>query len=106
MSTEFPEMNNTPTKERRLTRAQQSELEMARRRAQKALEGKRANAEMVRRAKRRAPATEASSGDGDSATDRLEEGGREPAEGGPVKDEKEAKRLKRWGLLPSTRNWW
>jgi hypothetical protein len=39
---------------KRLTAAQQSELEMARRRAQKAAEGKRANATAARRAKRKA----------------------------------------------------
>lgn len=39
---------------KRLTQAQQSELEMARRRAQKAAEGKRANATAARRAKRKA----------------------------------------------------
>eukprot|EP00884_Botryococcus_braunii_P008740 jgi/Botrbrau1/17868/Bobra.0845s0001.2 len=41
---------------KRLTAAQQSELEMARRRAQKAAEGKRANATAARRAKRKAMA--------------------------------------------------
>lgn len=67
----------------RLTRAQQSELEMARRRAQKAAQGKAANTASARRAKRRASDGEAASDD--ELQQKL----------AGVTDEKEAKRLKR-----------
>lgn len=72
----------------RLTRAQQSELEMARRRAQKAAQGKAANTASARRAKRRATDGEAASDD--ELQQKL----------AGVTDEKEAKRLKRWALKP------
>lgn len=69
----------------RLTRAQQSELEMARRRAQKAAQGKAANTASVRRAKRRTSDSDAANSD-DELQQKLS----------TVTDEKEAKRLKRW----------
>jgi len=91
----------------RLTTAQAAELEMARRRAQKAAEGKRANATAMRRAKRRAgqlslraeaagperpaaraPRDEDEDDQGDGEDD-LE------AKLANTKDEKEANRLKR-----------
>ena len=68
----------------KLTRAQQSELEMARRRAQKAAQGKAANTASARRAKRRALDSEAQGSDGEM----------QPKQSA-VTDEKEAKRLKR-----------
>jgi hypothetical protein len=63
-----PQLANQQLAAKRLTAAQQSELEMARRRAQKAAEGKRANATAARRAKRKA----------------LGQGGRVEAPTGPV----------------------
>ena len=84
----------------RLTAAQQSELEMARRRAQKAAEGKRANATAARRAKRKAQRAELSDHDDDepSSRDMQGEGAGESdieAKLLVVEDQKEAKRLKR-----------
>lgn len=80
-----PQMSNAGGKPSgaRLTRAQQSELEMARRRAQKAAQGKAANTASARRAKRRASDGEAASDD--ELQQKL----------AGVTDEKEAKRLKR-----------
>ncbi|KAK9795192.1 hypothetical protein WJX73_001694 [Symbiochloris irregularis] len=87
----------------RLTASQQSELEMARKRAEKAAEGKRANQTAVRRAKRRASrASEHArdnsdhdapgSSDGDMHNQQRDE---IEAKLATVEDEKEAKRLKR-----------
>ena len=102
-----PGMMPPPQGTARLTAAQAAELEMARRRAQKAAEGKRANATAMRRAKRRAgqlslraeaavperpaeraPRDEDEDDQGDGEDD-LE------AKLANTKDEKEAKRLKR-----------
>ncbi|KAK9820724.1 hypothetical protein WJX74_003911 [Apatococcus lobatus] len=83
-----------------LTSSQHSELEAARRRAQKAAEGKRANATAAaRRAKRRAAnmsrAAEREDSGEPSESQQASQDEDKPA-GGPLKDdEKEAKRLKR-----------
>ncbi len=69
----------------RLTRAQQSELEMARRRAQKAAQGKAANTASARRARCRTSDSDAANSDNE-LQQKLS----------TVTDEKEAKRLKRW----------
>ena len=86
----------------RLTPAQQSELEMARRRAQKAAEGKRANATAARRAKRRMKAEQGADKDeseaGGGQADSQEEDEVE-AKLAVVEDAKEAKRLKRYCTL-------
>jgi hypothetical protein len=72
----------------RLTPAQQEELEMARRRAEKAAKGKAANtAAVARRVKRR------NSFSSDRSDDDLQ------LKLSTVTDEKEAKRLKRWVSL-------
>jgi transcription factor HY5 len=92
----------------RLTSSQQAELELARRRAQKAAEGKRANATAARRAKRKAQQRAAAT---DTTSDKDEEDmvnmrQHHESEHGQtdsdieaklanVKDQKEAKRLKR-----------
>jgi len=91
----------------RLTSSQQAELELARRRAQKAAEGKRANATAARRAKRkaqqRAVATDTTS---DTDEEDMVNARQQESEHGQtdsdieaklanVKDQKEAKRLKR-----------
>lgn len=91
---------------KRLTQAQQSELEMARRRAQKAAEGKRANATAARRAKRKAlgqtPKVEVPSGpvqqtkDSDDEKDDLNQTDEDlEARLAVTTNEKETKRLKR-----------
>ena len=81
----------------RLTASQQSELEMARKRAEKAAEGKRANQTAVRRAKRRASRTEVSDHEGPASSEEMNHQQRDEIEAklATVEDEKEAKRLKR-----------
>jgi hypothetical protein len=97
---------------KRLTQAQQSELEMARRRAQKAAEGKRANATAARRAKRKAlgqtPKVEVPSGpvqqtkDSDDEKDDLNQTDEDlEARLAITTNEKETKRLKRCACNPS-----
>jgi transcription factor HY5 len=87
-----------PSRRSLLTTSQQSELEMARRRAQKALEGKRANQTAAKRAKRkqgrdrsggRDQYGSASAGEDQMADEDIE------AKLAATGDEKEAKRLKR-----------
>jgi hypothetical protein len=96
---------------KRLTQAQQSELEMARRRAQKAAEGKRANATAARRAKRKAlgqtPKVEVPSGpvqlakDSDDEKDDLNQTDEDlEARLAVTTNEKETKRLKRCACNP------
>ena len=77
---------------RGLTKAQQSELEMARRRAQKAAEGKAANAAVSRRVKRKAQEED---DDDDTSHMQNEEISSIEARLASITDVKEAKRLKR-----------
>ena len=74
---------------RGLTKAQQSELEMARRRAQKAAEGKAANAAVSRRVKRKAHEEEEDDDMSHMQNEEIE------AKLASITDVKEAKRLKR-----------
>lgn len=90
----------------RLTSSQQAELELARRRAQKAAEGKRANATAARRAKRKAQQRAAADTTSDKDEDDMVNMRHHDSDHGQtdsdieaklanVKDQKEAKRLKR-----------
>lgn len=74
---------------RGLTKAQQSELEMARRRAQKAAEGKVANAAVSRRVKRKAQEDDDDDDMSHMQNEEIE------AKLASITDVKEAKRLKR-----------
>ena len=86
-----------------LTSSQHSELEAARRRAQKAAEGKRANATAAaRRAKRRAANMSRAAEREDSGPSESQAANSDDDKPHiPLKDdEKEAKRLKRYSMLP------
>ena len=77
---------------RGLTKAQQSELEMARRRAQKAAEGKAANAAVSRRVKRKSHDEDEDDDMSHMQNEEIE------AKLASITDVKEAKRLKRYAL--------
>ena len=83
---------------RMLTSSQHSELEMARRRAEKAAEGKRANAEAAKQRFKRKKGERAEA----ARVDTEERQGNEEIEHklSIVEDQKEAKRLKRCNLHP------
>lgn len=74
---------------------------MARKRAEKAAEGKRANQTAARRAKRRASRAEPVDPDGPASSEELLSNQRDEIEAklASVEDEKEAKRLKRYVVL-------
>lgn len=90
-----PQSQQPSSQNRRiLTSSQHSELEMARRRAEKAAEGKRANAEAAKQRFKRKKGERAEAA-------RLESDDRQGNEEieqklSVVEDQKEAKRLKRW----------
>ena len=82
---------------------------MARKRAEKAAEGKRANQTAARRAKRRATRAEVSDHEGPASSEELLSNQRDEIEAklATVEDEKEAKRLKRFVLqLPASASVW
>ncbi len=97
-----PQMPPGQSRRPGLTSSQHSELEAARRRAEKAAEGKRANATAAaRRAKRRAAnasrAAEREDSGGPSESQAASQDEDRQPQATPLKDdEKEAKRLKRW----------
>ncbi len=88
-----PQMQQQPGNRRILTSSQHSELEMARRRAEKAAEGKRANAEAAKQRFKRKKGERAEA----ARLEPEERQGNEEIEHklSIVEDQKEAKRLKR-----------
>lgn len=88
-----PQMQQQPGNRRILTSSQHSELEMARRRAEKAAEGKRANAEAAKQRFKRKKGERAEA----ARLEPEERQGNEEIEHklSVVEDQKEAKRLKR-----------
>lgn len=89
-----PQMQQQPGNRRILTSSQHSELEMARRRAEKAAEGKRANAEAAKQRFKRKKGERAEA----ARLEPEERQGNEEIEHklSVVEDQKEAKRLKRY----------
>ncbi|DBA87777.1 hypothetical protein WJX77_001853 [Trebouxia sp. C0004] len=89
----IPQMQQQPGNRRILTSSQHSELEMARRRAEKAAEGKRANAEAAKQRFKRKKGERAEA----ARLEPEERQGNEEIEHklSVVEDQKEAKRLKR-----------